>query len=488
MKLSMAILRAHFVQNNLNCVSDIMKGDMVLEGVRAGASREDGSYACILPGEAAGKPGGALISCPPDSLWLPDTPPEEAFNRVSSVFERCGAWERDMYMTLAQGGTLQQILDIAHPVFARPIFIKSSSGRIKAISFGYPKSVHPLWEKFEESARTDTLEAESTEFVSSDPEYSAVFSQRHPVVVKSPLYGGMVLRSNIWQGDQWVYEIVTFANGKPFNTSDIHFMSVLSAVVDCYAQANKDSIQSFSSVAGFFSRLLKTGECGSTSLLLIGNALGWRPTDELAVVSVSGAAGQDTPALGMLREKLNQELRHAVAVQTGGRLECVVDTELYGGYRGTLERLDALIPPDVFTWGVSYEFVGIERVPRYAPQARRARDEAREAGKRRLTMYDIACRLIGEKLRDGSHDFTGLVHPGVIKLIEKDNGGHSKYAATLFEYLLCGGNYTDTALSLGIHRNSLIYRIGRIQELIGSDLSSPADRKLLLYSFILLGY
>lgn len=488
MKLSMAILMQNFVQKNLKFSADIMKGDQVLSGVRLlPAAVGDDAIAAVVPGSAAGQAGGSAIISGSDRIFLPEHSPEDTLNLVTDIFDLYNRWERELYVILASGGSLQELLDCAHRMFSRPMFIKSSSGHIKAITYGYPCSTHPLWDRFELSARTGTVERESSVFVSSDPEYSAVFSQRKAAVVRSPLYGGMVLRVNTWQNEQWVYEVVAFANGKPFDTSDIHLMDTFLEVMNCYVKANAERYRSFSDLSEFFRELLRTGHSGNANFLLIYNGMGWAPEDELVTVSVSSITGQDTPALGMLRERLSQEMHSMVVLQSEGGLECIADIKLYGGYRETIERLSQIIPQDIFTWGISYEFSGLERIPRFMSYAAKAQAEAKSAGKPYLTMYDAACSWIAAHLKESGRN-ADLIHPGVVKLIERDGNSSSKLSSTLFEYLLCGGNFTDTALHLGIHRNSLIYRISKIQEIVGSDLNSPAKRKLMLYSFILLGY
>jgi len=461
-----------------------MNGKQRLTGVRL--ARSPGNNPALADILSDGRDGAVIVSGA-DRINLPHLSPEAALNLASAAFESYGAWERELYVTLASGGSLQNLLDIAHRMFARPMFIKASSGHIRAITYGYPGSVHPLWDKFEYCARTGTVERESSVFVSSDPEYSAVFSQKKTEIVHSPLYGGMVLRVNVWQGEQWVYEIVVFANGTPFDGCDVHLMDTLLEVMNCYVKANAGRYRSFSDLQEFFSELLRTGHSGNANFLLIYNSAGWKPGDELAAIAVGTVTGQDTPALGMLRERLQQEMRGLIVIQTEGRLECIADIALYGGYGETLQRLDALIPAESFSWGVSYEFSGLDRIPKYMAYAVRAQNEAKSAGQSRLTMYDAACGWIARQLKESGRD-AELIHPGVVRLIEQDVGGRARLSVTLFEYLLCGGNYTDTAQRLGIHRNSLIYRIGKIQEIVGSDLSSPADRKLMLYSFVLLGY
>ena len=54
---------------------------------------------------------------------------------------------------------------------------------------------------------------------------------------------------------------------------------------------------------------------------------------------------------------------------------------------------------------------------------------------------------------------------------------------TLRVYLECERSYVKTAKQLYIHRNSLLYRIQRIQELTCLDFSDPSTRLHLLMSY-----
>jgi sugar diacid utilization regulator len=61
-------------------------------------------------------------------------------------------------------------------------------------------------------------------------------------------------------------------------------------------------------------------------------------------------------------------------------------------------------------------------------------------------------------------------------LLDYDSRRHSGLVSTLTEYLECGGSYDAAAQSLSVHRNTLKYRLQRIRELSGHDLSCPDTR------------
>jgi len=77
---------------------------------------------------------------------------------------------------------------------------------------------------------------------------------------------------------------------------------------------------------------------------------------------------------------------------------------------------------------------------------------------------------------DGLERFSGDVLGGLLAYDERRGGG---LVQTLEAYLDLGGGMQEIADRLFIHRNSLIYRLRRIEDLTGRILADPHDRLLL---------
>jgi sugar diacid utilization regulator len=58
-------------------------------------------------------------------------------------------------------------------------------------------------------------------------------------------------------------------------------------------------------------------------------------------------------------------------------------------------------------------------------------------------------------------------------LLDYDADRHSELVPTLSRYLESGGRYDATSSALGVHRSTLKYRLKRIGEISGHDLSDP---------------
>ncbi|MGA5466704.1 PucR family transcriptional regulator [Mycobacterium sp. NPDC050041] len=61
-------------------------------------------------------------------------------------------------------------------------------------------------------------------------------------------------------------------------------------------------------------------------------------------------------------------------------------------------------------------------------------------------------------------------------LIDYDSAKNSDLVFTLSHYLECGGNYDESAAALHVHRSTLRYRLGRIEDLTGFDLRNVDTR------------
>ncbi|MEC5180566.1 sugar diacid utilization regulator [Arthrobacter sp. CG_A4] len=65
-----------------------------------------------------------------------------------------------------------------------------------------------------------------------------------------------------------------------------------------------------------------------------------------------------------------------------------------------------------------------------------------------------------------------------LKIAGYDEQHKKRFGETIHAYLNCGGNAIDAATSLGVHVNTVRYRLSRVQPLFGIDLADPETRLL----------
>jgi len=92
----------------------------------------------------------------------------------------------------------------------------------------------------------------------------------------------------------------------------------------------------------------------------------------------------------------------------------------------------------------------------------------------RLGIYRLLFHLYGhQELPDFYQETLG-------PLSESDSRSNNALIETLECFFKCNGNLSETARTMHLHRNSLLYRLGRIEELLGRSLEDPEVRLSLL--------
>ncbi|WP_027217946.1 PucR family transcriptional regulator [Butyrivibrio fibrisolvens] len=81
-----------------------------------------------------------------------------------------------------------------------------------------------------------------------------------------------------------------------------------------------------------------------------------------------------------------------------------------------------------------------------------------------------------------------LTHPDITRLYYYDQEKRNNLLEVLFEYLKSGQNAGSTARSLYMHRNTVINKLSKIEEVLGHKLDYEKDHFLLLESCMIMNY
>ena len=82
----------------------------------------------------------------------------------------------------------------------------------------------------------------------------------------------------------------------------------------------------------------------------------------------------------------------------------------------------------------------------------------------------------------------GFCHPALLRLSAHDERHGGELMDTLYCYLQVSGTTKRAADLLCLHKNTLLYRMNRIREILGCDLTSGEDQFVLQSSFRVLIY
>ncbi|MER5266470.1 PucR family transcriptional regulator ligand-binding domain-containing protein [Actinosynnema sp. NPDC002837] len=206
-------------------------------------------------------------------------------------------------------------------------------------------------------------------------------------------------------------------------------------------------------------------------------AVGWDPDAPLRVLAASVSDGQVEQAVALVEEVL--------ASVTSAFLVSAVDGEVYAlvpsgawadGVRSALRTLEPGLRSTRVLVGISSP-VGHSGLRGAAEEA----SHARRLGERRtgrtcvvageeIALHQLLLAGVPEELRRSLR--RRLLGP----VLDYDAEHGSDLVGTLRVFLDCSGSWTTAAARLHVHVNTLRYRVGRVEDLLGVDLSDFTER------------
>lgn len=131
---------------------------------------------------------------------------------------------------------------------------------------------------------------------------------------------------------------------------------------------------------------------------------------------------------------------------------------------------------------ISLPFASLESIPLQFELLCSCLDSKKDAGI--FDAKDDALAFLTSKI-SSTINTEDLLHPAIAKLTRYDQVNQSNLLHTLKVYLEHDRNAQRCANLLYLHRNSLQYRVRRIQEIADIDLDDPEERAYLRLSFML---
>ena len=88
----------------------------------------------------------------------------------------------------------------------------------------------------------------------------------------------------------------------------------------------------------------------------------------------------------------------------------------------------------------------------------------------------------------GINDILYLCHPAILTLTRYDRAYNNNLRDTLFTFLMNDRSISETSRRMFMHRNTTIYKLNKIQELINDNLENPYTRHQLILSCMIIRY
>lgn len=484
MKLSLYILEDWFRQHDFSTTANITEGAANLVSFRISSQPLSANIGRICPAsivtsDSTNHSSSAIVSGR-EYILIHNITLEETLNTAYEAYEYYYSWESALYQKITTSTSLQELLDMTHELFHCPMSICNSRGWDYAMTGGDAPYIHPLREEFlcaDGSSESLTSSTDRQTFLRN-------LNDVDPVIIYSAAHKCNVLFANIWLDGKRAGAIVAYEAERPLRTAEHQLMTVFQNIISVYATINKGVLRSRSALSEYLIDTLDNTQNHSYTVSKILKYPGWKPSDQYVILAATSKKSTDSIFLNHLCDDLERTSFKPQTFIYDNKMIALINMKNTESRSALLQEIQQTISDSLFCWGMSHEFYGIAQFARFYPQACHALSRALEEDVPGKTMRETAVDYIRMHCLDDEHLQT-LLHPDAMFLINYDKNNHTLYANTLYWFLLFSCNYTDAAHRLKLHRNTLIYRINRIEGLVSANLADVSEREFLLLSFML---
>lgn len=377
---------------------------------------------------------------------------------------------------------LQNLVDTAAAMLDNPLIVADVSFKILAISqkgfSGRPD--------IEVQRELGYILTENVDDLKRDHVHEQARKKRQPFYSRKTGSDDAWMSTLIYLNGVEVGHIDVMEQNHPFADGDFELLQFLSELVALELQKNDFYKANRGFMHSFFLSELLDGQIPDTEIVNLRlQHLNWNPTVYLYIMMIT-----DSQPGGMEgKSKIITQQLHDLFPASRWAMYNSVPVFLLSMPDDSTQFMEPESPLQEYlainqlTASISSRFADLLNTRKHYLQATKALELGRRLnGEDVLYFYpDYICQHIGEIVGE-KYDLADFLHPAIPEILRYDVEHKTNLLETLDQHLRYGENPTLVAGNLFIHRNTLFYRIGKIKELFGLDLSNGEERMKLLLS------
>lgn len=399
------------------------------------------------------------------------------FNRISDQLEQFTQWElqlREFLLTRR----LNEAMTLLSEVFGNAVYMVDSGFRVLAIDTNeIYAEISAIWKHL---VTYGFIPYHILHGLRSSGEMEVIRVQKSASLFYSKWFNNKFINRCLYQDGLLWGHLFVVGYGKGFTAGDLAYAQMVGYLLE-------EILPSFS--APFFSRnidhetfFLNVIDGSMTDRDQISkqlHPLKWDPDGKYRVLSLMAEVNIEMLA-PLLCDKLEEHFNCRCVIWEEQVL-AVFPIENINSEKVLEDRLRAFVSQEVLIGGLSDVFDGFYRLADNCQQSICALKMGNHLP-RNLTLYsDIALSHLFSSLNP-AFSISMFCDKAVFRLQDYDTANQSEYLRTLEVYLRNERKLIDTAAELYIHRNTLIYRIERIEKLTNLNLDDPDVRERVLLS------
>lgn len=415
----------------------------------------------------------------------------EVYNTINVIFHEdilIKNFTEQLYQSIVHDFDIQAICDLSFNYLKNPLVVLDSSLKHIAISSDVELEDH-IW--IEQQKNGSFISEHSIKLITKQTEYKKDYYNTEPVILpKGDLKYPRII-NHIFINHKPIGTIVIFEVHKKLQNIDLTFAKMLSEVLSLRMQ--KDSFVLYSKGVIyehiFYDLLNET--ISSSALYERIQSQNLNIKDDIYVLAIDISEFDKTyKTLQYFRNSFDELILDGKSVIYENYIVIIImhKSNNYLSER-ELNEINSFCLEKKLSAGISKCFHDIAELKFHFKQAVTALILNHNLKRTyKLSFYEEFTAEHMIDIASKNTDLKQFCNESLLKLIEYDNSNNTTFTSTLHEFLIQERNLAHTAKALHIHRNTLIYRINKIQEITNHNLDDSNYRFSLLFSFKILSF
>lgn len=399
------------------------------------------------------------------------------------------SYSRKLLESLSQESGLQRIVEIGYEMLGNPFSITDMSNKLIAITNNAKCNDDPVWNEIVASGYTSFT---SWSYYVTNKLVEMIDTSESPFFWTDAYSKYPRIMGNIKIGTKQIACIGVCAHERPFKESDLELTSLLCKAISIELQKNEFIHYSRGLMHENFTEDLLEGKVTDDKVISERiKTLNLKFKKNLFVITIRISDFVDSQtSLTFMRNEFEKKVNNSKAVVYAENIVMIISCDHEKKFlKSELEDLKGFLKTSNMYAGISRCFNSLVEVRDHYLQSLDALKLGiridKEAALFKYEDYAIY-HIIDMCSNDG--DLKRNCHPSLLNLIEYDMQNNTKYTLSLYTYIISSKNMTVSASTLDIHRNSMQYRIVKIEHIMDVDLNNSDTMLHLHLSFKILEF
>jgi hypothetical protein len=292
------------------------------------------------------------------------------------------------------------------------------------------------------------------------------------------------LAVHIWIDGKLYGGIALVDINEPFTDGQKDTLLIVTQVLKLYFQNHSIYMQIAENKVNWLDSLLDGVDISANIISNYLDGFNWKLDDHFCIVTFTISIDLNIPIMSILEPRQINDLFPDALVTVYGKcivmiMRCV-DGRLPHGKKK--QQLEQLLKRDIMLCcGISMVFNNFMHIRHYYTQSRFAAAQYKPSLISAICLYEnYQADHVLKTLSCGA-DLRCFCHLFILLLWESNDEAQRDLVHCLYHYFLNGKNISAAADALHIHRNTLIYRLSKAEEILNIDIKQPSTEQSFLF-------